>query len=146
VHRGPWGKRLFYNGFDAAIELRGLELAPEHRHSLTPGELQQLGWDLLSLGDEDAGQVEPEEAGERLPSLFRRQRVQVGDLGFAEHMQPVGRKAAGIASQREPRPGHFRLRHLPIQAELAGEGLELKRVAPAGEKVAQSKHQTGLLD
>ena len=99
---------------------------------------------LLALGDEDAGQVEAEERGQRLPPLLGRQRVEIGDLGLAQHVQPVGGEAAGVAGQRQARAGHLGLRNLPVEAQVAGERLELEGITAPGEEVAEPQHQSGL--
>jgi hypothetical protein len=64
VQGRPRSECFLHDRLDAAIELRRLEAAPEHRHSLGPGKLQQLGRHLLALGDEDAREVEAEECRE----------------------------------------------------------------------------------
>ena len=66
VQGGAGGERLLDDRLDPAVELGGLEPAAKHRDALRPGELEQLGRHLLAFGDEDAGQIEAEERGQRL--------------------------------------------------------------------------------
>ena len=73
--------------------------------------------------------------------LLRRQRVEIGDLGLAEHVDPVGREPAGVAGQREPGARDLGFGHLAVQPEVAGERLELERIAAAGDEVAEAEHQ-----
>ena len=113
-------------------------------HAAGLGQLEHLRRDLLALGDEDAGQLELEELLQRLAPLLRRERVEVGDLGLPEDVQPVGREAAGVPGQRQPRPGHLGVGQLTVEPQLAGQGLELERIAAAGEEVPESEHQSGL--
>ena len=47
-------------------------------------------------------------------------------------------------ARAKPGTGHLGFRHLPVEPQLAGECLELERVAAAGEEVAESQHQRGL--
>ena len=53
----------------------------------------------------------------------------------------LGGEAAGVAGQGEPRARHLGFGHLAVQPELAGQRLELERIAPAGEEVAEPEHQ-----
>ena len=54
----------------------------------------------------------------------------------------LGANRPGVAREDEARTRDFGFRHLPVEAEIAGERLELKRVTPAGEKLAQAQHHT----
>ena len=72
---------------------------------------------------------------------FGGQRVEVGDLGLAEDVQPVGGEAAGIAGQGEPRARDLGVGHLAVQPEVAGQRLELERIAAAADEVAEPEHQ-----
>ena len=81
---------------------------------------------------------------ERLAPLLRRQRAQVGDFRFAEHVETVGGEAAGISGQSEPRSRHLCAVSWPVQPQLAGQCLQLERVAPARQEIAEPKHQRAL--
>ena len=93
---------------------------------------------VLALGDEDAGQIEVEERDQRLPPLLRRERVQIGDLGLSQNMKPVGGKAAGIPGQCETRAGHFGSGDLAVESQVAGQRLQLQRVAASRIRRASS--------
>src|SRR6185295_6376200 len=123
------------------IELGGLEPAPEDGDAVGVGQVQQLLWDLLPLGYENAGQIESEEVLESLLPFLRRQRAEVGDLGLTQHVQAVGREPAGVAGEREPGAGDFGIGQLTVEAQLAGERLELERVATTGKEIAEPQHQ-----
>src|SRR5581483_12481996 len=73
--------------------------------------------------------------------LLGREGPEVGDLGLAQHVEPVRGEPAGVARQGEARARHLRVRELAIEPELAGERLELERVAPPGEEIAEPEHQ-----
>jgi hypothetical protein len=59
-------------------------------------------------------------------------------------MEPVGREAAGVAGQRQARPGDLGVGQLAVQPQLAGQRLELEWIAAAGEEVPEAKHQMDL--
>ena len=72
---------------------------------------------------------------------FGGERVEVGDLGLAEDVDPVGGEAAGVAGQGQPRARDLGFGHLAVQPEIAGQRLELERLAAAGDEVAEAEHQ-----
>jgi hypothetical protein len=86
-----------------------------------------------------------EKIRQRGAPLLGRERVEIGDLGFAENMQPVGCKAASVSRQGQPWSGNLGCGHGAIQPQVARERLELKRVSPARKEIAEPEHQSGLL-
>jgi hypothetical protein len=70
VERGARREGLLHHRLHPAIELRRLELAPHDRHAPDAGELEHLGRHLLTLGHEDARQLELEELLQRLAPLL----------------------------------------------------------------------------
>src|ERR687895_698220 len=80
TRRWPRSKRLLDDRLDPAIEFRGFELAAKDGNTFDPGKLQQLRGDLLTLGDENTGQVEAEKIGQRITALLGGEGVEIGDL------------------------------------------------------------------
>ena len=88
------------------------------------------------------GSSKPKNFSSAACALLGRERVEIGDLGLPEHVDAVGREPAGVPGQHQPGTRHLGLRHLPVEAEIAGERLELERITPAGDELAQAQHQT----
>ena len=128
VQCGPRREGFLHQRLDAAIELGGLEPRAQHRYRALAGHLQQFGGHLESLGHEEAGEVEGEEAFEPLPALGVRHRLQVGDFRLTQDVEALRRKPARVAGKRKSRTRHFGIRDLPVEAYLAGEHLQLERV------------------
>src|SRR5687767_1878665 len=141
VEGGTRGESLLDERLDAPVELGGLEPRSQHRNPARLGELEHLRGDLQSLRDEDAWQLELEERLQRTAAGLRAERAEIGDLRFAEHVEPVGRETIGEAGKRKPGARGLRLRKRPVEPELPRQRFELERVAPAGDEVAKAKHQ-----
>ena len=53
------------------------------------------------------------------------------------------REASGVAGEGQTGARDLRVLQRRVEPEVAGERLELQRIAPAGEEVAQAQHQAG---
>ncbi len=139
------GECLLDDRLDSAVELRRLEPAPNQRDPAQPRQIKQLLRHLLTLGHEDAGQLEGEELLQPRLAVDRFQRAQVTDLGLAQDMQPPGHEPAGVARQCQPRRSDLRIGNRAVQPELTGQRLELEWIALPGQEIANRQRHTGSL-
>src|SRR5690349_21090173 len=136
MHRRGGCERLVEERLQATIELGRFESRANHRHALRARELEQLrGW-LLPLGDDDARQVELEQHFERPAARRRVERGQVRDFRLAQDVKAMRGKARRVSREHEPGTRRFRRGDLAVEPEVAGQGLELQRIALALEEIA----------
>src|SRR5687768_13847638 len=121
---GYLGKLSFENRLDAPVELRCFQLCPDQRRtSARRGLLQTLG-KILSLGHDDGGHVEAEEARKYSRAVRRIERGEICNLRFAQYLNPLGDESVYVAREGQSRTRDVRIGNRLIDSDPVSDVLE----------------------
>ena len=125
---------VFEPRLEAVVELVGLEVRANERDARCRGEVEQIRTRLLPFRDEHARNREGEELAQVLLADRRVHRLEIRDLGLAEHLQSLRGKPRRVAGEHEARTRRVRILDHPIESVRSVDVLELERVLEALEQ------------
>src|SRR5438105_5008873 len=124
VHRRAGGERFLEEALHVVDERAGEVAGAQERDARVVRLALDHVVDGQVLGDDEAGDRQPEEIAHARLRFARLERREVAHLRIAEHLQAVLVDVLGESAQREPRLLDARADHAAIETALPGEKLQ----------------------
>src|SRR6266849_405694 len=134
VERNRGSKFHLQHRLDPPVEFRRFQLGADERNSRSTGDFLEAGGQSLTLRHEHGGNGKGKKQLENLLAIRGAQRLEIGDLGFAEHLKSLRRESLNVSGQNQAGARHLGIADDAIESGSGLDLLELQRRAQPAEE------------
>src|SRR5678815_2153951 len=124
---------------EPVVELVRLELGADQRDIRGRRQIAEIGSRLLTLRDEHARDRERKESLEIAPAHVGLERLEIRDLGLAQHLETFRWKTIDVTRQHEAGTRGVRVLDESFQSVRGGDLLQLQRIAHPLDQAADGE-------